>query len=379
MAKAKKTAKSGVKKAATKKAATKKAATKKAATKKAATKKAATKKPTAKKPTAKRPTAKKPAAVRTPGAKKTAAKTDAKLRATVVSTGAVAGETALVVAPPTQTELARYEAEAAGVPGDALGLSLPFGVFTGEALDVARFVWNRWTVTRDRATDAVVTPGLELALSRAEREGKKPARLGRDVAREITHLVGLAQQSNNQAILAASAGGDNALDERAQLIASEIEGVLDWHFSSDGVLDERDAQLAQVRDLHADDGAARDVLAQKLQDYAALADTYRDEIDDVGGFDVALIDEAFTLADTLRAQPKQPVENGRRKSAVEQRNRYIAIAMRRVALVRSAAQLVFRDHPKVIREVTSTYLRRRRAEARRAKATKEAEAKKKPA
>lgn len=344
MAKAKKTAKSGAKRPTVKKAATKK----------------------------------KSAAVKKPAAKKVAAKGDG-LRATVVSTGAVAGETELVVPPPTDAERAKYDAEAAAVPGDALGLSLPFGVFTGEALDAARFAWNRWTVTRDKATDAVVTPGLELALSRAEREGKKPARLSRAVAHEITHLVGLAQQANNQSILAVSAGGDNAIDERAQFIASEIEGVLDWHFSSDGVLDERDAQLAQLRDAHADDGAARDVLAQKLQDYAALADTYRDEIDDVGGFDVALIDEAFTLADTLRAQPKQPVENGRRKSAVEQRNRYIAIAMRRVSLVRSAAQLVFRDHPKVIREVTSTYLRRRRAEARRAKAAQEAEAKKKPA
>lgn len=359
MAKAKKTAKSVAKKPTAKKAATKK---KSAVVKKAATKKPATKKPAAKKA----------------AAKKAAAKRDG-LRATVVSTGAVAGETELVVPPPTEAERVKYDAEAAAVAGDALGLSLPFGVFTGEALDAARFVWNRWTVTRDKATDAVVTPGLELALSRAEREGKKPARLSRDVAREIAHLVGLAQQANNQSILAVSAGGDNAIDERAQFIASEIEGVLDWHFSSDGVLDERDAQLAQVREVHADDGAARDVLAQKLQDYAALADTYRDEIDDVGGFDVALIDEAFKLSDTLRAQPKQPVENGRRKSAVEQRNRYIAIAMRRVALVRSAAQLVFRDHPKVIREVTSTYLRRRRAEARRAKATKEAEAKKKPA
>jgi hypothetical protein len=300
------------------------------------------------------------------------------LRAIVVSTGTQEGETVLEVPPPTTAERARYDAEAAAVAAESLGLSLPFGVFTGEALDAARFVWNRWASKRDATTNKVVTPGLELALTRDEREGKKPARLSRTLAHEIAHLVGLAQQANNQSILAAGASGDGALDERAGFLTSEIEGVLDWHFSSDGVLDERDAQLAQVREAHANDGAARDVVAQKLQDYAALAQTYRAELDDLGGFDAALIDEAFKVADTLRATPKQPVENTRRMSAVEQRNRYVAVAMVRVAKVRAAAQLVFREQPKVIREVTSTYLRRRRAEARRAKVARETEAKKQP-
>lgn len=296
-------------------------------------------------------------------------------RETLVSSGANEGETKLVVAAPTTAERAAYEAEASALAKDSLVLTVPFGVFTGESLDVARFVWNRWSAERDETTGKVLKPGLELALSRAEREGKKPPRLTRAFAQEIAHLVGLAQEANNRSILAASNGGDGALDERAAFLASEIESVIDWHFGSDGVLDERDAQLAQVRESHANDGNARDVLAQKLQDYAALADAYRDEIDDLGGFDAALIDEAFTVADALRAQPSKPAENTRRMSAVEQRNRYVALATRRVALVRSAAQLVFRAQPKVIREVTSTFQRRRRAETRRAQAARAAEKK----
>ncbi len=313
------------------------------------------------------------------GAAKAAKPGKRAVRATVVSTGGQEGETELVVPAPTTAERARYEAEAAAVAPEALGLTVPFGVFTGESLDAARFVWNRWSAKRDATSGAIVVPGLELSLSRAEREGKRPPRLTRDVAREIAHLVGLAQEAQNEATLATGAATDNALDERAQFLVSEIEAVLDWHFSSDGVVDDRDAQLAQVREQHVNDGAARDVVAQKLHDYAALADAYRDEIDGVGGFDAALIDEGLEVAGALRALPRQAGENPRRKTALERRNRYIAATMRRIGLVRSAAQLVFREHPKVIREVTSTYLRRRRAESRRAKAAREAEAKKQPA
>lgn len=323
-------------------------------------------KPAARKKAVK-PAAKKKVTAKAAAEKKVVAKPVATERAVLVSSGTQPGETKLVVPPPTDAERAGYEAEAKAVDPTAMTLTVPFAVFTGEALDAARFVWNRWDAKREPGTDKVLAPGLELALSKEERTGKKPARISRRFAHEIAHVVSLAQGANNDAILAASAGGDGALDARAELVASEIEAVLDWHFSSDGVLDQRDAQLAQVRETHAKDGESRDELAQRLQDYAALGNTYRDEIDDVGGFDVGLLDEALVLADKLRATPRQPKPNERRMSAIELRNRYVVVAQRRVTLLRNAAQLVFRDHPKVIREVTSTYQRRKRAESRRAK------------
>lgn len=291
------------------------------------------------------------------------------LRSTVLFAGAREGEAPLVVPPPTEAERAAYDAEAAALPPSIAGLGLPFAVFVGEGFDVARFVWHRWPSTRDARTGAIAQPGLELALTRAEREGERTPRIRRSLAHEIVHLVVLAQQANNQAILAVSHGVDGSLDERALLLVSEIEAVLDWHFTSDGVADARDAQLAQVRGAHADDRESRDALAQRLQDYAALAQTCRAELDGLGGFESARIDEAFELVDALRARPARPAENGGRRSAIELRNRYVALALRRIALVRGAAQLVFRDHPRIVREVTSAYLRRRRAEARRARSS----------
>lgn len=328
-----------------------------------------TAKKTAVKPAAKKKPVTKPAAKKKPSAHdaSSAAATPV-ARAVMVSSGEQPGETELVVPPPTGAERAVYVAEAKTV--EPAGLSIPFSVFTGESLDAARFVWNRWVAKRDPETKAVIAPGLELALSKPEREGKKPPRIARSFAAEIVHLVTLAQEKHNAAVLAASSGSDGSLDDRAEFVASEIESVLDWHFSSDGVIDERDAQLSQVRDAHANDSDSRDALAQRLEDYAALARAYRDEIDGIGDFDARLIDEAFELVDKLRATPRAPKTNETRVSALEDRNRFVALAQRRVLLIRAAAQHVFREHPKVIREVTSSYLRRRRAEARRAKAAK---------
>lgn len=323
-------------------------------------------KPAAKKKSVTKPVAKKkPVANDASGAEAMPA-----ARAVMVSSGEQPGESELVVPPPTGAERAGYVAETKTV--EPAGLSMPFSVFTGESLDAARFVWNRWFAKRDPKTDAVIFPGLELSLSKPEREGKKPPRITQNFAAEISHLVTMAQEKHNAAVLAANSGGDGSLDDRAEFVASEIESVLDWHFSSDGVIDERDAQLSQVRDAHSNDNDSRDALAQRLEDYASLARTYRDEIDGMGDFDARHIDEAFELVDKLRATPRTPKTNETRASALDDRNRFVVLAQRRVLLIRAAAQHVFRKHPKVIREVTSSYLRRRRAEARRAKAAKTA-------
>lgn len=52
----------------------------------------------------------------------------------------------------------------------------------------------------------------------------------------------------------------------------------------------------------------------------------------------------------------------------------MTLLTQKVSAVRKAAAHVFKDHPAVLREVTSTYERRRRA-ARRIKLAKEAEKK----
>ena len=51
--------------------------------------------------------------------------------------------------------------------------------------------------------------------------------------------------------------------------------------------------------------------------------------------------------------------------AQEHRNRLAALLVRRMNRVRAAARFVFRNHSDIVREVTSTYERRRRAARRR--------------
>ena len=157
--------------------------------------------------------------------------------------------------------------------------------------------------------------------------------------------------------------------DRARYVISEIRGVLQWYFD-DGQLAQTDAQLAEL--VRAHEGAfSQDALAAALADYGALAAMHRDAIAGLGGFDAALIDEAPLLAERLRdhsAGPAAPEPSVSRHHALELRNRVGALLYERVQRVRRAARFVFRWHPKLVRQVTSSYARQQRASHRRRKA-----------
>jgi hypothetical protein len=52
---------------------------------------------------------------------------------------------------------------------------------------------------------------------------------------------------------------------------------------------------------------------------------------------------------------------------IDLRNRLVTLLDQRVSKVRRAARYVFRDHPEVVRQVTSAYERKRRVETKRRK------------
>jgi len=123
-----------------------------------------------------------------------------------------------------------------------------------------------------------------------------------------------------------------------------------------------------VREAHAQDGESREDLASALDDHAAVARSYADEMHGVGGFDRAMIAEASNLAATLRTRPdarRETASDARQK--IDLRNRYAALLFDRVAAVRSVARFVFRHHPTIAREATSAWERNRRAASRRKK------------
>lgn len=250
-------------------------------------------------------------------------------------------------------------AEAEALPSSTLELRQPLHVITGEAVDVAAFFTRYHATVHDPKTKSIVRPGLESV-------GKD--RLPPTLANQITLLVDEVQAAQNRYHLAAQGPGGTDEVTRGRLVLSELTAVLEYLFD-DGVEDERDAQLARVRQAN-EDTSSSDALASALADYAGLADHYRDEVDGLGEFDVAYIDEALQLAKAIRersAKPKGPAAK-QAAAALELRNRLAALLAQKVASVRSAARFVFRNHPEIRREVTSTYERRSRAARRRAAA-----------
>lgn len=249
----------------------------------------------------------------------------------------------------------KWTPEAQKLPSDDLKIPVPLHVLFGEAVDVAKFYDKRFASTDDQ-------PGLDTVAD-------KKRGLGKDTAEDIRSLREATHDANTAYLFLVSPSAAAPM-ERATFVLNEITSTLEWLFD-DGVDDERDAQLAALKKEHADTPDSHDAWAAELDDYAALASQYSKEMDGLGGFDIALIDEARSLAAQLRDRPATPAalpEDAARAKAL--RNRLATLLWSRLSLVRGAARFVFRNQPEIVREVTSAYERRRRAATRRNAARK---------
>lgn len=248
-------------------------------------------------------------------------------------------------------------AEARALPIPLAEISVPFHVLTGEAIDVAAFFRRYYEPEIAPKTKVVLRPGLASV-------GKD--KLSPHADKRITLLVEEVQAAQTQYQLSADAPVSTEDVDRGRFVVSELAAALEFLFD-DGVEDERDAQLARVRQAN-EDTSSSDTLAGALSDYAGLAHAYRDELDGLGDFEVAMIDEARELSTALRARSARgPSETTKQSStALEWRNRLAVLLAQEVAIVRKSARFVFRHHPQIRREVGSSYERRSRAVRRRA-------------
>jgi hypothetical protein len=234
---------------------------------------------------------------------------------------------------------------------------VPIYVLTGEAIDVARFFQRRWAAQRE-PNGKVVVPGLELCQGRG---GITP-----ELGQEILELQQEVQSAQSAYLLTVSPRAEAAPTERAHFILGEMSSVLEWYMD-DGVEDEKDAQLDRLNETYRD-AASQDALAAALDDYVALASRYRTELDGLGDFDAALLDEAKALSAQLRERSAQrigPQNVSAEQRALELRARLATLLAQKMSQVRAAAQFVFRRNPTIVREATSAYQRRRRADRRR--------------
>ncbi len=254
-----------------------------------------------------------------------------------------------------QNDYERWLDAAAAVPKTDNPLKVPYDVALREAAQVSAFVTKYWEPTADR-------PGLESIQKR----------LPKAVGGEIKSLISAVQGAQTELLLLTDPAVVDK-GERARFLVDELESAIEFLLDDD-VDEPADAQLAQLKDFHAQDGQRSSALAQALRNYATLARQLKDRIVTIDDdFDPAKIDEALTLADDLaKGDPAEAIASSTEaQEATRTRNRMLVLLTDRVNAVRRAASHVFRHHPEIAREATSTYDRRRRAAARRAKLEQE--------
>ncbi|MDI1478229.1 hypothetical protein [Polyangium sp. y55x31] len=251
------------------------------------------------------------------------------------------------------------------VDAEALPQSpVPLHVLFGEAVDVARF-FEKYYKTQVGEGGVVLRRGLDSVAGRGK--GKGARRIGPKTGKEILSIQRAAQEAQTRYLLTVdTAKPDEDPLERGLFLLGEIKAALTYHFD-DGVTDAADAQLARVSAAHEADPRSADAVAAALADHAALAATYEKELDGFGGFSAAYIDEAKKVAAALREKPTRVATSEATRDALLLRNRLVALLLERIGIVRAAARFVFRDRPEIVREATSEYARKRRAEARRTK------------
>jgi len=160
---------------------------------------------------------------------------------------------------------------------------LPHHVLMGEAVDVARFLESHWETKRD-AQGQIVVPGLDLAA--------KGGGLAPELAQEILELQDATQGAQTLYRLTVPEPGISEMD-RAEYVLGETRSTLEFLFDDD-VSDANDVRLDRLQAAHGYP-KSQDAMAAALEEYAALAAQNREDIEGLGGFDTALIDEAAEL------------------------------------------------------------------------------------
>ena len=250
---------------------------------------------------------------------------------------------------PAKDPLSLWRDRALAVPGEVLSSSVPLGVLLDEAAAAAAFFARRWRSTTAHA-------GLASAAN---------ATFTADTGRELVELRDAVDEADAAYRAIPSRPSGEAAGGRRLVRA--IVATLAWHLDGGDDVKAR-AQLDALRSAHAKVGRSAVALARSLEDSARLADAHRAAIAGLGGFDLRQIDAARSLAEALRRRARAPREQpAEKREALALRNKLVALLRDRLATVRAAARFVFRDHPAIIREITSAHERARR-ELGRAKA-----------
>jgi hypothetical protein len=253
--------------------------------------------------------------------------------------------------------------EAMRLPAGVPRPRVPLHVLLDEAVSVARFFESHYPTLRNEdgtvariGLDSVARPGRDLTAS---------------TAAEVLSLREAIHEAQVRYVEASAPRPGPPL-ARMRFVLKEIRGALGF-LLDDGKRDVRDVQLEQLEASGSGSPRSTSALILALYQLATFANTHRAELDGLGGFDAALIDEAFALVDATKALPPVVPLAELPSDVLDLRNRLAMLLAARMSVVRAAARFVFRASPAIVREATSTYERRRAVAARRAKHEKKAD------
>jgi ElaB/YqjD/DUF883 family membrane-anchored ribosome-binding protein len=252
--------------------------------------------------------------------------------------------------------LATWTTAAQELPSSDERPKQPIYVMIGEAYDLASLAKKYWKSSYTRK-NVILRRGLDLV----------GTSLPYSMVGELISLSDALQQAHSAYVLTTGPAHKTSLIEEAQKLVAELDTVLAFHASLGAHPAERE-QLTNVETEHAEDPASPDAIASELDDYAALAEPIRKELDGLGGFDVSDIDHATTLATELRSLPpglRSTEENQAEQEALELRNRVARLLQDRTTRLRQAGRFVFRDQREIALLFASTYERKKRAASRR--------------
>lgn len=185
--------------------------------------------------------------------------------------------------------------------------------------------------------------------------GPHKARLGGDVGATIVYLVDELRKCDNMLSQTTTVDAD-VFNARCISCLVELrtacEVVVD-----DGVEDDKDVLVRGLRKKHESHPRTQATIADALASYVTAALGLSSELTTLAGFDMAIIDEAQALVDTLMGRTSNTP--GQRKVRLR-RNRIVYLLRKIVVRTRKLGRYVFRQHPEVIREMASTFNRNRR-------------------
>jgi hypothetical protein len=239
---------------------------------------------------------------------------------------------------PKPPALPALATEAANVDLHTFRLPLPIHVLLADATRVARFARDYWRERIDPA--AKIRPGLELVA-------------GSGFTTAITHEIAALHDLLDAARTAHARATQRDTTARAHLVLDDLRAALRWRCDETRI-DAAHTKLAMLGLRHREHPDSQDALADALADHLELAASLQGELVAIGALEARQIDDATLLLRSLRDH----AHTGRTAAAtklLQQRDRYAALLVARLSLVRAAARYVFRDHDDVLREIASPY------------------------